>query len=339
MALAASVVSTSSLARQGSSLSLGKAESDDLDKPGDELVLVVRSSLAFATADRRCLTLAEGDVFVCWPEREAPSGWARGRNGGREGVFPLSYVRALRMVPPRSSLPLLEAAKKEEAEAARRSAEAARRSSNAPQLLMLPGKDFREKLWLLMDDADSSALAYWWMLLIMALIFLSVLLFVAATLPQFWDGPTQLYLPFWETMEAFVTIVFTIEYVTRLTCTYDSRLSFVVAPLNLIDLVAIAPFWITLGYETFSGGSLESGGLAVLRLARVFRVVKVRAARAPRPAPEKGTPHAPPRPHRTRPPHRASRVRPRSSSSTRRASKCSGRRWRTRSTLCCSSSS
>ena len=88
-----------------SSLSLGKAESDDLDKPGDELVLVVRSSLAFATADRRCLTLAEGDVFVCWPEREAPSGWARGRNGGREGVFPLSYVRALRMVPPRSSLP------------------------------------------------------------------------------------------------------------------------------------------------------------------------------------------------------------------------------------------
>ena len=274
MALAASVVSTSSLARQGSSLSLGKAESDDLDKPGDELVLVVRSSLAFATADRRCLTLAEGDVFVCWPEREAPSGWARGRNGGREGVFPLSYVRALRMVPPRSSLPLLEAAKKEEAEAARR-------SSNAPQLLMLPGTDFREKLWLLMDDADSSALAYWWMLLIMALIFLSVLLFVAATLPQFWDGPTQLYLPFWETMEAFVTIVFTIEYVTRLTCTYDSRLSFVVAPLNLIDLVAIAPFWITLGYETFSGGSLESGGLAVLRLARVFRVVKVRAARAP----------------------------------------------------------
>ena len=57
-----------------------------------------------------------------------------------------------------------------------------------------------------------------------------------------------------------MTIVFTIEYVTRLTCTYDSRLSFVVAPLNLIDLVAIAPFWITLGYETFSGGSLESGG-------------------------------------------------------------------------------
>ena len=83
--------------------------------PGDELVLVVRSSLAFATADRRCLTLAEGDVVVCWPEREAPAGWARGRNGGREGVFPLSYVRALRMVPPRSSLPLLEAAKKEEA--------------------------------------------------------------------------------------------------------------------------------------------------------------------------------------------------------------------------------
>ena len=37
MALAASVVSTSSLARQGSSLSLGSAESDDLDKPGDEL--------------------------------------------------------------------------------------------------------------------------------------------------------------------------------------------------------------------------------------------------------------------------------------------------------------
>ena len=69
-------------------------------------------------AKGRCLTLAEGDVFVCWPEREAPSGWARGRNGGREGVFPLSYVRALRMVPPRSSLPLLEAAKKEEGKAA-----------------------------------------------------------------------------------------------------------------------------------------------------------------------------------------------------------------------------
>ena len=35
MALAASVVSTSSLARQGSSLSLGRAESDDLDTDFD----------------------------------------------------------------------------------------------------------------------------------------------------------------------------------------------------------------------------------------------------------------------------------------------------------------
>ena len=96
-----------------------------------------------------------------------------------------------------------------------------------------------------------------------------------------------------------MTIVFTIEYVTRLTCTYDSRLSFVVAPLNLIDLVAIAPFWITLGYETFSGGSLESGGLAVLRLARVFRVVKVRDC--PRPATCALEGHAP----RSAPPHLA----------------------------------
>ena len=44
-----------------------------------------------------------------------------------------------------------------------------------------------------------------------------LLLFVAATLPQFWAGPTQLYLPFRETMQAFVTIVFTIDDATRLT--------------------------------------------------------------------------------------------------------------------------
>ena len=68
-------------------------------------------------------------------------------------------------------------------------------------------------------------------------------------------------------------MIFSVEYVTRFLVTFENRCSFVLTPLNLIDLLAILPWYV----EKVAGAS---GGevlrvLRVLRVVRIFRVFKV----------------------------------------------------------------
>jgi hypothetical protein len=71
-------------------------------------------------------------------------------------------------------------------------------------------------------------------------------------------------------------VCFTLEYLFRLMAS-PHRVSFCVAPLNLIDFVAIAPFYV----EKIAAQISDSGdvsGLAVfriIRIARVFRLFKL----------------------------------------------------------------
>jgi hypothetical protein len=80
--------------------------------------------------------------------------------------------------------------------------------------------------------------------------------------------------------EAFCIICFTVEFILRIgTCTARPRtdrgfLKYALKPLNLIDLLAIAPWY----YELAVGGSSSMSILRILRMTRIFRVVKAGGA-------------------------------------------------------------
>jgi potassium voltage-gated channel Shal-related subfamily D protein 2 len=74
----------------------------------------------------------------------------------------------------------------------------------------------------------------------------------------------------WEALEAFVVIAFSLEYAARAAVCDDLR-QFVFEPMNGIDLVAIAPWYLELLGLVGSGSSV----FRIFRLARVMRVFKL----------------------------------------------------------------
>lgn len=71
-------------------------------------------------------------------------------------------------------------------------------------------------------------------------------------------------------IDTIVVIIFTIEYVSRLVLV-RKRLQFFVQPLNIIDLLAILPFYITLFWPTH----LDLRIVRLIRLIRIFRLFKL----------------------------------------------------------------
>eukprot|EP01065_Artemidia_motanka_P027708 TRINITY_DN3289_c0_g2_i1.p1 TRINITY_DN3289_c0_g2~~TRINITY_DN3289_c0_g2_i1.p1 ORF type:complete len:776 (+),score=242.17 TRINITY_DN3289_c0_g2_i1:3-2330(+) len=139
---------------------------------------------------------------------------------------------------------------------------------------------WRTRINQLFDDPQSSTQAMWVSAWFMFLIFLSTLAFMLETLPylsadpEFGD-PARADMWFW--LETSFVSFFTFEYVVRwLTC--ENFCAFPILPFNVIDLLAILPYYIELGIK--SGGSDSDSGvqlrfIRVVRLARVFRVLKM----------------------------------------------------------------
>ena len=110
----------------------------------------------------------------------------------------------------------------------------------------------------------------------MILICVSTAAFVAESLPQFRvDGGPDMKTPwFWDGMETFVVIQFSIEYSSRLLTCPGGLMAvarWVVEPMNVVDLVAIAPWYLEMMGLVGSGSAV----LRVFRLARVIRIFKL----------------------------------------------------------------
>jgi hypothetical protein len=133
----------------------------------------------------------------------------------------------------------------------------------------------RAQVWAIMDDPTSSRAAQIVAATILACILLSCMAFVLQTLPQYGDdahlatgaGPGAA----WAIVEAVCVAVFTLEFTLRVGSTPSLR-AFVQAPLNIIDFVAIAPFYLELllGSENFGSQIIR-----ILRLVRIFRIFKI----------------------------------------------------------------
>lgn len=112
---------------------------------------------------------------------------------------------------------------------------------------------------------------------IMFIILFSVTQMIVESLPQYnynADGSknTQAEGRFF-VLESICIAIFTVDYGIRFYCTHDKK-SFVVEGMNVIDFLAIVPYYISLVLSPFVDVS-QISQLRLLRLARVLRVLKL----------------------------------------------------------------
>ena len=128
------------------------------------------------------------------------------------------------------------------------------------------------QIWTVFENPQSSRFAFALSVVLLALILVSCVAFCLQTITVFYAGDQAV----WEGIELVCIAAFTMEYLLRLLAS-PHRPSFCVAPLNIIDLVAIAPFYIERIAKSISSNQ-DVSGLAVfrvIRLARVFRLFKL----------------------------------------------------------------
>ena len=134
--------------------------------------------------------------------------------------------------------------------------------------------ELKKLVWRLLDvtdDDDRFGRAFDYFLI--GLIFLNVLAFILESVEPIYRDHGRLF----EGFEVFSVVVFTIEYIGRLwSCTHlpqysstgKGHLRFMREPLNVIDVLAILPF-----YLPFLGVDLRF--MRTLRLLRILRIAKL----------------------------------------------------------------
>ncbi|NWX06959.1 KCNA3 protein, partial [Caloenas nicobarica] len=160
----------------------------------------------------------------------------------------------------------------------------------------LPRGRWRRGAWLLCEHPESSRAARAVALLSVVVILVSIVVFCLETLPQFRagaEGAAQghpnassppapprggLSDPFF-VVETVCICWFSLELLVRLLAS-PSKTAFFRNAMNLIDLLAIAPYFVALGTELASQRGLGQPAMSlavlrVIRLVRVFRVFKL----------------------------------------------------------------
>ncbi|XP_041834314.1 LOW QUALITY PROTEIN: potassium voltage-gated channel subfamily A member 3 [Melanotaenia boesemani] len=161
---------------------------------------------------------------------------------------------------------------------------------------ILPKNDYQKQVWLLFEYPESSGPARGIAIVSVLVILISIVIFCMETLPEFRDEkdiatvapsvngtapyvPSPFTDPFF-VIETLCIIWFSFELLVRFFAC-PSKTTFSKNIMNIIDIVAIIPYFITLGTElaerqTNSGQQAMSLAiLRVIRLVRVFRIFKL----------------------------------------------------------------
>lgn len=137
---------------------------------------------------------------------------------------------------------------------------------------------FRQNVYLWLEDPESSFAARAFSHLILYTIVVSIACFVLETVPSLRHSPV------FKIVEPTTTIVFTLEYVGRfLVCDsfppecygHTSKCAFLRNPLNILDLLAIAPFYMELAAAELMKSAKPLRVLRSVRLIRCFRIFKL----------------------------------------------------------------
>ncbi|EEC13833.1 potassium channel, putative [Ixodes scapularis] len=167
----------------------------------------------------------------------------------------------------------------------------------------LPGRDLQRRVWLLFEYPESSQAARVVAIVSVVVILLSIVIFCLETLPEFKhyrmypagnnmtrvveDEVPKLTEPFF-LIETCCIVWFTFELFVRF-CACPCKIAFFKDVMNSIDLVAIIPYFITLGTviareregpgflppDKSSNQAMSLAILRVIRLVRVFRIFKL----------------------------------------------------------------
>ncbi|XP_072290493.1 shaker-related potassium channel tsha2-like [Eucyclogobius newberryi] len=155
----------------------------------------------------------------------------------------------------------------------------------------LPTHEYQKQLWLLFEYPESSGPARIIAIVSVMVILISIVIFCLETLPEFREVPvlsennvngsaqSKVQNPFTDPffmVETLCIVWFSFEFSMRfLSC--PSKAAFFKNIMNLIDVVAIAPYFITLGLDLaeHQGSSQQAASLAILRVIRLVRVFRI----------------------------------------------------------------
>eukprot|EP00794_Sanderia_malayensis_P015109 gene15109-16665_t len=160
---------------------------------------------------------------------------------------------------------------------------------------LLPKNKHQRRLWELFEYPDTSLWARLVAIFSVTVIILSITMFCVETLPNFKEPHFKIvkdangsvisrtdkgerlkveYAPIFNKIETFCIVWFTLEYLVRLASS-PRKFHFLYQPLNIIDVVAILPFYVTLALNSVNTSVSSLSILRILRLVRVFRIFKL----------------------------------------------------------------
>ncbi|CAH8479418.1 unnamed protein product [Dicrocoelium dendriticum] len=163
------------------------------------------------------------------------------------------------------------------------------------EIHILPKNNFQRKVWLLFEYPESSAAARCVAIISITVVLISIVVFCVETLPHFRhyeilrpdDEPLPVIMPVdtpqttgtFFVLETLCIIWYTLELLIRF-ASCPQKLYFFKQIMNLIDIVSIIPYAITVGTlfaETTKtqNQAMSLSILRVIRLVRVFRIFKL----------------------------------------------------------------
>lgn len=155
----------------------------------------------------------------------------------------------------------------------------------------MPSKEFQRQLWLLFEYPDSSGPAKLFAIISVMVILISIIIFCLETLPQFREDEQvfnnhialnvtiERFSPFTDPffmLETLCIIWFSTELLVRfLTC--PNKTAFFKDIMNTIDILAIMPYFVTLGLDLaeVESNNQQTTSIAILRVVRLVRVFRI----------------------------------------------------------------
>ncbi|KAM3594668.1 uncharacterized protein V6R79_011845 [Siganus canaliculatus] len=142
--------------------------------------------------------------------------------------------------------------------------------------------DIRQNIWIRLENPGHSTSAKAIAVASISVVIVSIVAMCINSMPDFQQvdvNEKPVENPALTFFESFCVLFFSAEYLLRLLVAPSVR-KFLCSPLNIIDLMSILPFYITIACDMMDEGEnqdLENVGkvVQILRLMRVFRILKL----------------------------------------------------------------